>query len=132
MSEEFEELRATYLPLEPTSIPSSGCQYRLATDIFDKEQNDLARTVGTGLLVTTKSITISGLIVMTHHMQASDVSHTMQHWTFTESGTIDYSLRCAQPTKHGRMGVDPSTFCTKASSDFDNYIIPLLRKAEGL
>jgi hypothetical protein len=43
-------------------------------------------------------------------MQASDVAHTMQHGTFTGSGTINYSMRCSQPINKGRMGADPSTF----------------------
>lgn len=65
----------------------------LATDIFDKELNDLRKRrwerafsygVGVGVETSTQSTTLDSdrraTIVIEHIIQASDVSHTMQHW----------------------------------------------------
>jgi hypothetical protein len=119
MSEEFEKLRVTYLLLEPIfdsvrwlSISS------LATDILTRSRMISQEPLGQGFLVTTKSIHNLRADCNDTPMQASDVSHMMQHWMFTESGIIDYSLRCAQFTKHGRMGADPATFWYKGELGF--------------
>ena len=56
----------------------------LATDIFDKELNDLRKSRWTKAF--SECATAGGnnhlraTIVLEHIMQASDVSHTMQHW----------------------------------------------------
>jgi hypothetical protein len=68
----------------------------IATDIFDKELNDLARgALGQGFGdKTTKSIMISGLIV-NDHAGFRRVAHD-GIGTFTGSGTTNY-LRCSRP-----------------------------------
>jgi len=60
----------------------------LATDIFDKELNDLRKQrwnmafaeqiVPTGM--GANDVNVKATIVIEHLIQASDVSHTMQHW----------------------------------------------------
>ena len=56
----------------------------LATDIFDKELNDLRKLRWTKAFsesaTTGGSTHLRATIVLEHIMQASDVSHTMQHW----------------------------------------------------
>ncbi|KAG7358626.1 PAS domain containing protein [Nitzschia inconspicua] len=116
----------------------------LATDIFDKELNDLRKArwdkaFSGELEGGTKYFNdLRATIVIEHIIQASDVSHTMQHWhvyrkwnekLFKEMymgkglklGTLAF--------KAGRMGADPSTFWYEGEiAFFDNYIIPLAKK----
>ena len=56
----------------------------LATDIFDKELNDLRKSRWTKAFSECAAAGgnnhLRATIVLEHIMQASDVSHTMQHW----------------------------------------------------
>jgi hypothetical protein len=105
MSEEFEELRETLL-LEPISSDSvKHCQYVLATDILTRSRM-IRKNRWDRALVTTKSITISGLIVNEHHAGFRRVAHdaaldVYRKWNY-------HSLRCARPKtrSHGRGPFD--------------------------
>lgn len=130
----------------PPSLPS-------ATDIFDKELNDLrkarwnkafALSDGCALsvasfdstdgddAVTPKDDGNGGLratIVIEHIMQASDVSHTMQHWHVYRKWNRNLFKEMLQAYRDGRMGADPRLFWYKGELGFfDNYIIPLAKK----
>ncbi|CAB9498466.1 Receptor-type guanylate cyclase gcy [Seminavis robusta] len=108
----------------------------LATDIFDKELNALRLSRWKHAFseekmeedVRTKN-DLRATIVIEHIMQASDVSHTMQHWHVYQKWN-----RCLFKEMHaayleGRMGKDPATFWYKGEIGFfDNYIIPLAKK----
>ena len=61
----------------------------LATDIFDKELNDLRKQRWNMAFAEravmppemhAKEVNVKATIVIEHLIQASDVSHTMQHW----------------------------------------------------
>ena len=56
----------------------------LATDIFDKELNDLRKTrwarAFSGTQQDELQNDLKATIVIEHIIQASDVAHTMQHW----------------------------------------------------
>jgi hypothetical protein len=105
----------------------------LATDIFDKELNDLRKSRWARAF----SNTVPGedvndmraTIVMEHIIQASDVSHTMQHWHVYQKWNRCLFKEMCLAYRAGRMAADPSTFWYKGELGFfDNYIIPLAKK----
>lgn len=113
----------------------------LATDIFDKELQNMRKNRWEKAFSDSDSVTpaaeedefaainTKATIVMEHLIQASDVSHTMQHWhifckwnerLFAEMNTAYVS---------GRLAFDPKAGWYQGElSFFDNYIIPLAKK----
>jgi 3'5'-cyclic nucleotide phosphodiesterase len=107
----------------------------LATDIFDKELNDLRKARWEKAFSipidhdNKQSTDIRATIVIEHIIQASDVSHTMQHWHIYQKWNVQLFREMYASFQAGRMDVDPSTFWYKGElSFFDNYIIPLAKK----
>ncbi|CAB9530159.1 Receptor-type guanylate cyclase gcy [Seminavis robusta] len=106
----------------------------LATDIFDKELNDLrkgrwARAFSNEKQQDEQHNDLRATIVIEHIIQASDVSHTMQHWHVYRKWNqhLFHEMRLAY--QEGRMGADPASFWFKGELGFfDNYIIPLAKK----
>lgn len=135
MQDRFAELRRTLFGDEATLLRFRQLIVNvvLATDIFDKELNDLRKSRWE------KAFTASGeqaidsdlraTIVIEHIIQASDVSHTMQHWHIYQKWNKQLFTELYLAWKAGRMGKDPSTFWYKGEMGFfDNYIIPLANK----
>ncbi|CAB9517624.1 Receptor-type guanylate cyclase gcy [Seminavis robusta] len=120
----------------------------LATDIFDKELNDLRRNrwerafcSGNERSSTNSLSSTSGrnqndaesdlraTIVIEHIIQASDVSHTMQHWHVYQKWNKNLFMEMSRAYREGRMSKDPSGFWYKGEIGFfDNYVIPLTKK----
>ncbi|CAB9496686.1 Receptor-type guanylate cyclase gcy [Seminavis robusta] len=139
MSDKFEKLR-NYI----FATPSDLARFRevvvnvvLATDIFDKELNDLRKTRWNKAFSEDSESSLSkvqknGLratIVIEHIMQASDVSHTMQHWHVYRKWNKNLFQEMTLAHREGRMSKDPATFWYQGELGFfDNYIIPLAKK----
>lgn len=107
----------------------------LATDIFDKELNDLRKMRWERAFSGDKddlSINDSDLratIVIEHIIQASDVSHTMQHWHVYRKWNKCLFQEMHLAYRQGRMAKDPTSFWYEGEIGFfDNYVIPLARK----
>jgi len=107
----------------------------LATDIFDKELGQLRKDRwerafhGNGALSPALVNDMRATIVMEHIIQASDVSHTMQHWHVYHKWNRKLFREMYTAYKAGRMAVDPSEFWYRGELlFFDNYIIPLAKK----
>lgn len=107
----------------------------LATDIFDTELNDLRKERWTKAFSKNLRFDEStrrdfkATIVIEHLIQASDVSHTMQHWHIYRKWNERLFLEMYHAFRAGRMGKDPSTFWVAGEIGFlDNYVIPLARK----
>jgi 3'5'-cyclic nucleotide phosphodiesterase len=107
----------------------------LATDIFDKELNDRRKARWVKAFSETTShddpdfLDRKATIVIEHIIQASDVSHTMQHWHVYLKWNAKLFMELYQAFLNGRMAVDPSTFWYSGEiSFFDNYVIPLAKK----
>lgn len=112
----------------------------LATDIFDKELNE--RRTKRWMKAFMPSMDdqeeescinnkhdLKATAIFEHIIQASDVSHTMQHWIVYRKWNQKLFHEMYQAYRAGRMGVDPSTFWYQGEiSFFDNYIIPLAKK----
>ncbi|CAB9526583.1 Receptor-type guanylate cyclase gcy [Seminavis robusta] len=106
----------------------------LATDIFDKELNGLRRkrwdkAFSSDLLSHEEHNNLRATIVIEHIIQASDVSHTMQHWHIYRKWNRRLFHELYHAYKAGRMAKDPSTFWYNGEIGFfDNYVIPLAKK----
>ncbi|CAB9522348.1 cAMP-specific 3',5'-cyclic phosphodiesterase, isoform (Partial), partial [Seminavis robusta] len=118
----------------------------LATDIFDKELNDLRKRrwaqAFSGEAVVGKNSDHERVgaaedsdrratIVIEHIIQASDVSHTMQHWHVYQKWNKCLFLEMTAAFHAGRFAKNPADFWYKGEIGFfDNYIIPLAKKLE--
>jgi hypothetical protein len=106
----------------------------LATDIFDKELNDLRKKRWTKAFSGDEASTedfgdLRATIVIEHIIQASDVAHTMQHWHIYCKWNKRLFFEMYRAFKAGRMAKDPSDFWYQGELGFfDNYIIPLAKK----
>eukprot|EP00980_Cylindrotheca_fusiformis_P014465 scaffold3861_cov112-Cylindrotheca_fusiformis.AAC.2 len=113
----------------------------LATDIVDKELQALRKnrweaafssdshpsaleSLGEGEHDDRKAT-----IVIEHLIQASDVSHTMQHWHIYKQWNERFFMECYGAYKVGRADSDPSKNWYKGEIGFfDFYVIPLAKK----
>lgn len=104
----------------------------LATDIFDKELNAMRKARWDKAFSESSAVTENNLratIVIEHIIQASDVSHTMQHWHIYVKWNKCLFFEMSKAFKEGRMGKDPAEFWYNGELGFfDNYIIPLAKK----
>jgi hypothetical protein len=106
----------------------------LATDIFDKELNDLRKKRWTKAFSGDEASTedfgnLRATIVIEHIIQASDVAHTMQHWHIYCKWNKRLLHEMYRAFKAGRMAKDPSEFWYQGELNFfDYYIIPLAKK----
>jgi 3'5'-cyclic nucleotide phosphodiesterase len=68
-------------------------------------------------------------VVIEHMIQASDISHTMQHWHIYRKWNQLFFLECHEAYAQGRTNVDPSiTWYEGELGFYDYYIIPLAKK----
>jgi hypothetical protein len=118
----------------------------LATDIFDKELQTIrtnrwekafaGKTSSNSKLDGSGSeedefeaINRKATIVMEHLIQASDVSHTMQHWHIFRKWNERLFAEMNAAHENGRLAFDPKTGWYQGELGFfDNYIIPLAKK----
>ena len=116
----------------------------LATDIFDKELNTLRRNrwelafcTGGGVRQPTTTSNNRGsakqngidsdlraTIVIEHIIQASDVSHTMQHWHVYRKWNERLFQEVYMAYREGRSDKDPSEGWFKGELGFfDHYVV---------
>eukprot|EP00980_Cylindrotheca_fusiformis_P016282 scaffold4838_cov110-Cylindrotheca_fusiformis.AAC.6 len=71
-------------------------------------------------------------VVIEHLIQASDVSHTMQHWHVYKAWNEKYFMECYMAYRRGRADSDPSANWYKGEiAFFDFYVIPLAKKLQS-
>ena len=137
MSEPFAELRNCLFANQAELLRFRQVLVNvvLATDIFDKELNDLRKQRWNKAFSTLdemhkgKHSDLKATIVIEHIIQASDVAHTMQHWHVYRKWNERLFKEMYFAFRAGRMGMDPSLFWYKGELGFfDNYIIPLAKK----
>ena len=88
-------------------------------DAFNNESNEAART----------QVHRKATIVIEHLIQASDVSHTMQHWHVYQKWNERLFEEMYLGYKAGLLENDPSVnWYAGEMGFFDNYIIPLTKK----
>eukprot|EP00980_Cylindrotheca_fusiformis_P013752 scaffold3541_cov116-Cylindrotheca_fusiformis.AAC.5 len=109
----------------------------MATDIVDKELQTLRKARWESAFADTlghheTSDDCRATIVIEHLIQASDVSHTMQHWHIYKAWNKKFFMECYGAYKAGRADSDPSTNWYKGEIGFfDFYVIPLAKKLES-
>ena len=130
MRDEFAELRSTVFATrsELLRFRQVVVNVVLATDIFDKELNDKRKNRwkrafdGKDKLEDEKDVRAT--IVIEHIIQASDVSHTMQHWHVYRKWNERLFMEMSAAFRAGRMGKDPAEFWYNGEIGFfDNYIV---------
>jgi hypothetical protein len=137
-SEQFEEFRHTIYSNE-----SEFKRFRqllantvMATDIMDKELGVLRKArwnkaFSEGPQDEDKDTTVNrkATIVIEHIIQASDVSHTMQHWYVYRNWNKNLFLEMHKAYKEGRADTNPAENWYQGELGFyDFYIIPLAKK----
>ena len=150
MEPEYDIIRNTICasPIELARLRQLVVNNVLATDIFDKElkmrrnarwekafsggnlgdstHNNIDRQVQES---HKDQINRKATIVMEHLIQASDVSHTMQHWNIYRKWNARLFAEMHKAYKEGRSTNDPSINWYKGEIGFfDFYIIPLAKK----
>ena len=115
----------------------------MATDIMDKDlkalRNDrwakaFDETLSLSALFNAESaakqsVDRKATIVIEHLIQASDVSHTMQHWHVYRKWNERLFMEMYKAFKLGRSDQNPADFWAKGEIGFfDFYIIPLAKK----
>ena len=116
----------------------------LATDIFDRELKDVrerrwtkafpdddmsALTMASSQEMDNMEGDLRATIVIEYIIQASDVVHTMQHWTVYQKWNKRLFHEMMSAYKAGRADKDPSEGWYGGELwFFDNYIIPLAKK----
>eukprot|EP00980_Cylindrotheca_fusiformis_P021046 scaffold8060_cov110-Cylindrotheca_fusiformis.AAC.4 len=109
----------------------------MATDICDKELQALRRArwetaFADTLLQDETGDDCKATIVIEHLIQASDVSHTMQHWHIYKSWNHKFFNECYGAYKAGRADSDPSESWYRGEIGFfDFYVIPLAKKLDS-
>jgi hypothetical protein len=106
------------------------CLLPSATDIMDKQLNDLRRSrwerafADGNNVESHKDTNLRATIVIEHIIQASDVSHTMQHWHVYRKWNGRLFEEVYQAYREGRMDKDPSEGWYKGELGFfDFYIV---------
>eukprot|EP00980_Cylindrotheca_fusiformis_P028021 scaffold22576_cov129-Cylindrotheca_fusiformis.AAC.4 len=109
----------------------------LATDIVDKELQALRKNrweaafSDTSLPSGENDDDRKATIVIEHLIQASDVSHTMQHWHIYKEWNEKFFRECYDAYKAGRADSDPSVSWYEGEIGFfDFYVIPLAKKLD--
>jgi len=109
----------------------------LATDIFDKELSALRKKRWNTAFSEEEARKESAVdhanrkatIVIEHLIQASDVSHTMQHFDVYRKWNERLFFEMYSSFQTGRTDTDPSVGWYKGELwFFDNYVIPLAKK----
>ena len=107
----------------------------IATDIFDKDMKELREKrwekafQQQSMISQTEECNLRSTVVIEHIMQASDVSHTMQHWHVYTKWNFRLFEEMYGAYLCGRGDKDPSVGWYKCELwFFDNYVIPLAEK----
>jgi hypothetical protein len=143
--DKYRELRQTIAGTreEMANFRQLVIQVVLATDICDKQLKELRNkrwnaafakeNDGNRVAAIDESEHMArnrkATIVLEHLIQASDVSHTMQHWHIYRKWNEKFFMECYAAYRTGRAESDPSLSWYKGEIGFyDFYIIPLARK----
>jgi len=135
---QYDELRAVIFPTEAEKrhFRQIVANVVMATDIMDKDLKTL-RNARWDKAFKESSVTESATdqrnrkatIVIEHLIQASDVSHTMQHWHIYRKWNERFFLENYKAFKSGRIESNPTENWYRGEIGFfDFYILPLARK----
>eukprot|EP00980_Cylindrotheca_fusiformis_P017082 scaffold5247_cov130-Cylindrotheca_fusiformis.AAC.1 len=128
MSKEYDALRACIYHTEEDlrRFRQLIVNTVMATDIVDKELQALRKARWETAFADARvqgetSDDCKATIVIEHLIQASDVSHTMQHWHIYKCWNQNFFMECYGAYKAGRADSDPSTTWYKGEIGFFDY-----------
>lgn len=138
MRNEYRTLRLTLCPTEADlkRFRQLVVQMVMSTDIMDKDIGKLRKERWDKAFAEQTSTAAENrnrkaTIVIEHLIQASDVSHTMQHWHIYRKWNQNLFFELYHAYKQGRLENDPSTNWYKGELGFfDFYVIPLAKKLD--
>lgn len=137
MKDEYQDLRKCIGPThkELAHFHELLTKIVLATDVMDRELKAARDARWAAVFSAGSQINNPGIdhdraqIVLEHLIQASDVSHTMQHWQVYRKWNARLFHEMYKAYKEGRMKKNPSDFWYKGELGFfDFYVIPLAKK----
>jgi hypothetical protein len=146
MKEEYSELRRTICATNSEFVRFRQLVVNsvMATDIMNKDLkkirdirwskafDDNPAETNEGIAsqqVALDQVNRKATIVIEHIIQASDVSHTMQHWHIYRKWNELFYLECYKAYANGRAVNDPTETWYQGELDFYDYnIIPLAKK----
>jgi 3'5'-cyclic nucleotide phosphodiesterase len=141
MQPQFEKLRTSLCPTqtELQRLRQIIVNVVMATDLFDMElkaMRDACWEASFNNHVTAANEMLTGddlkrrkTIVVQLIIQASDVSHTMQHFTIYKAWNMNLLKEMCDAYQHGRVAKDPTVGWYEGELwFFDNYVIPLAQK----
>jgi hypothetical protein len=143
MDSNFDELRAAIYSTvdEKKRFRSLVVNSVMATDIMDKDLKMLRNNrwdkafsdCARGHIDSKEdAVDRKATIVIEHLIQASDISHTMQHWHIYRKWNARLFEEMYRAFVDGRSDKDPSEFWYKGEIGFyDFYIIPLAKKLKN-
>eukprot|EP00980_Cylindrotheca_fusiformis_P021450 scaffold8302_cov91-Cylindrotheca_fusiformis.AAC.4 len=149
MSDEYSSLRSCIYQTEADlrRFRQLVVNAVMATDIVDKELQTLRKNRWEAAFSNVSAPIPSAIgnqqsqeehddrkatIVIEHLIQASDVSHTMQHWHIYKEWNKRFFMECHRAYKAGRADSDPSKNWYRGEIGFfDFYVIPLAKKLES-
>lgn len=137
MGKEFKDLREAICPTESDLLRFRQIVVHavLATDIFDRDLKEHRNARWDKAFCESNDdsdpevINRKATIVIEHLIQASDVSHTMQHWQVYRKWNERLFFEFSTAYQNGRAPNDPSTSWYEGELNFfDSYVLPLARK----
>jgi hypothetical protein len=143
MDERFQDLRQAIMPTvdESHRFRQILVNVVMATDIVDKDlkalRNNRWETAFSGTthgiieINLRDQINRKATIVIEYLIQASDVSHTMQHWHVYRKWNERFFKECYTAFIDGRAERNPAEYWYQGELGFfDFYIIPLAKKLD--
>ncbi|CAB9518478.1 Receptor-type guanylate cyclase gcy [Seminavis robusta] len=137
-------MRPTYCDLRACLFPTKEelARFRqlivnavIATDVFDPELKSMRNNRWNNAFSESAQsedpdfLNRKGTIVLEHVIQASDISHCVQHWTIYQKWNRRLFQEMYDAFLSGRTDKDPSTgWYAGELWFFDNYVIPLAKK----
>lgn len=135
MEERFLEFRLALCPTKEDVLRFRKFLVHLilATDIMDGGLRDLYASRWSQVFENDTNMTLrpatQSTLVLQHLIQASDVSHTMQHWEIYIKWNERLFAEMCESYRSGRQAWDPvESWYDGEIMFFDNYIIPLAEK----
>jgi len=107
----------------------------MSTDIFDHQQTELRNARWKKVVVeatgsgTKCDMDETASVIIEHLIQASDIAHTIQHWSVYCKWNERLFTEAYQAFLDGRRDRDPTeTWYDTELAFFDNYVIPLAKR----
>ena len=110
----------------------------IATDLFDKEMKESREArwqrafdvnIASDATDSAELTNLKSTLIIEYLLQASDIAHTMQHWTIYQKFNQSLFEEMYNSFENGRLEVDPSRHWHKSELEFfDTIVLPLAER----